>query len=308
MLKDIKIFFNGAVYGMTLIVPGVSATILAVIIGFYKELIWTINHFREDCLKNLRYLLVFALGLTGGAVLFSSIIIHLLEKFSFPVMLFFIGLLAGIVPLIAAKAFLAKHPANGGDQRIIHIIMLRISLSIFSMIGLIFLSRAVNVNTANPAEAIGAVNLSMILYIFIAGILNGATLVIPGLSGALLLLIMGLYPLVIYAISSVGIFFGDITNLVLLRSICLVLLPFGIGALFGCLAMARLMEKLMRDFNEAVHAVILGLILGSIAAIFLDPMIYQSGVSPVLVIIGVITFCAGCVIALLLGRKQATAK
>jgi putative membrane protein len=287
MLKDIRIFLNGLVYGITLIVPGVSATIFAIILGFYDELLDAMNHFKEDYRKNARYLVIFLLGIAIGAVVFSSIISYLLTHYSLPTMLFFMGLLVGIVPFVFSKA-------KGSAPRIA---LREIVLAVFSMSALYALSRVVNETTINSEDTINAVSAALILYIFLAGIINGATLVIPGLSGAFILLIMGLYPLVIYSISSIGTFFRDISNFPLLRDTCLVLLPFGIGALVGCLCMAKIMEKLMRSFYKSVYAVILGLLLGSVITLFQNPLMYQSDASIILLIVGAVTFCVGCTVA-----------
>jgi len=294
VLKDIRNFLNGSVFGMTLIVPGVSATILAIILGFYSELINTLNHFSENYRKNARYLVVFLLGVATGAVVFSSVIMYLLAYYSFPVMLFFMGLLAGTVPLISSKA---KGQASKIAPR-------EIVLASVSFLTLTVLSIAVNAASVNPEYAIGAMSVPLVLFVLLGGIINGATLVIPGLSGAFILLVMGLYPLIIYSISSIGYYVTNVGNLLLLRDIAIVLLPYGLGALIGCLAMARLMEKLMRDFHESVHAIILGLILGSFAILVKDPLVFQSGASVILFVAGALTFCAGFAAAYILGKKS----
>jgi len=308
MLKDLRNFLNGAVYGLTLIIPGVSASILAIILGFYDELIYTINHFR----KNVRYLSVFLFGVVAGAVIFSFKIIFLLENYSFPTMMFFTGLLAGIIPFVFSKTKSTySEPAIDSEAgspdpkgRKFPAALREIALAVFSAILLPVLSFSASAAVINPADSIGSFSIALILYIFLAGIINGATLVIPGLSGALLLLIMGLYPLIISSISSVGLYIGDITNIYLLRDISLVLLPFGIGGLIGCLGISRLMEKLLRDFCEAVYAVILGLILGSIIVLIQGQIINLSDTSIILLITGIITFCAGFAAAFFLGKRQ----
>ena len=294
MRKDIRNFLNGSIYGMTLIVPGVSATIFAVILGFYDELIGAINHFSKNYRKNARYLSVFALGIAAGAVVFSSVALYLLAEFSFPTMLFFMGLLLGIVPFTASKA---KGTAPKPAPR-------EIALAVVSFAALLALSQIVNTAGMHPADAASAMNAALVFYVFIAGAINGATLVIPGLSGAFILLIMGLYPLIIQSVSSVGYFIGDLSNLLLLQDIAVVLLPFGIGALIGCLGMARLMEKLMRDYHESVYAVILGLVLGSVVTLIWEPMVYQSGTSAAMIISGAPALGAGCAASYVLGKKQ----
>ena len=295
MLKDIRNFFNGSVYGMTLIIPGVSATLFAIILKFYDEMINIINHFRQDYRKNSRYLGVFLLGVAAGTVIFSSIMVYLLENYSFPTMLFFTGLLAGVVPLVAAKA---KGQNPGAAPR-------KIVLMLFSLAALIALSRAMTGTVVNPADAMDSMSFYLVLYVIAAGIINGATLVIPGLSGAFILLIMGLYPLIIYAVSYIGYFFLDMGNVLLLRNSAIVLLPFGAGALAGFFVMAKLMEKLLRDFHEDVYSVILGLILGSVITILKDLLSTAQGDTPVLFLAaGAVMFCAGCAASYILGKRH----
>ena len=293
LLKDAKNFLNGSVYGVTLIIPGVSGTIFAIMLGFYEELLYTVNHFRENYRKNIRYLAVFLLGVAAGAVTFSSLILFLLEYHPFPTILFFTGLLAGTIPLVATKA-------KGSAQRIMP---REIFLSAFFLTALVALSLIVTADTIYPTDALNAMTVGLALFVFFAGIINGATLVIPGLSGSFLLLIMGLYPLIIYSISSIGSFFGEPGNFLLLRNISMILLPYGIGALVGCLGMARIMEKLMRNFHVSVYAAILGLLLGSLFILTRDHLL--GGSIPIAVlVIGIALFCIGCVLSYILGKKH----
>ena len=287
MLKDIRNIFNGIIYGATLIVPGVSATIFAIMLGFYDQLIGTINHFREDFRKNIRYLAAFLLGVAVGAVLFSSVVLYFLEKYPLQIMALFMGLLTGTIPLIASKADMIKRKLP----------VRKVLLTVLFLSALLAISRFASVHETDSVQANHAIDLLLILYILLAGIINGATLVIPGLSGAFLLLIMGIYPLVIGSISSIGIYIGNPGDLSLLAEICMILLPFGIGGVIGLLCMARLMEKLIRDHFHAVYAVILGLVLGSLVIITIDfilPEIEQPIVSAV---VSVILFIAGCLTA-----------
>jgi putative membrane protein len=251
------------------------------------------NHFREDYRKNVRYFAVFLLGIAAGAVVFSSVILYLLGNHSLPTMLFFIGLLLGIVPFVALEA---RGPERKVAPR-------EVALAALSLVALFALSRIAPAAIEDPADTVSAMNVALVLYVLFAGILNGATLVIPGLSGAFLLLIMGLYPLVIYSISSIGVYISNPGNFPLLWDICLVMLPFGIGGVAGCLGMARLMEKLMRDFHRSVYAVILGLTLGSVVTLLQDPIVYQSGTSAASIAAGAAAFCAGFATAFILGKR-----
>jgi len=299
MLKDLRNIMNGAVYGATLIVPGVSATIFAIMLGFYDELIGTVNHFKEDYRKNIRYIVAFLLGIALGAVIFSTVVLYFLENYQFQTMLLFMGLLAGIIPLIASKAKLIRKETSSGSK----IPLREILLAVLFMSALIAISRFSSTTETDPTYASSTMNIWLFLYVLLAGIINGATLVIPGLSGAFLLLIMGIYPLVIGSISSVGTYIVDPGNLALLTELAIVLIPFGIGGVVGLLLMARLMEKLMRSYYEAVYASILGLVIGSVITLFLDFVIADSGLSAASIAIGIVLFCIGFIAAYILGKR-----
>jgi len=294
MLKDIKNFLHGCVFGMTLIVPGVSATVLAIMLGFYEELMGTINGFNKNRGKNTRYMAVFLLGVAAGAVAFSAVIMLLLNLFSLPLMLFFVGLLVGTVPQIAVKA-------RGSSPKIAP---REIVLAAIAVLALAAISFGMQTESIDPAAAVSKMSLPLVLYIVLAGALNGATLVIPGLSGALFLLVMGLYQLIVFSISSIAPYLADPGNLFLLRDIAVVLLPYGLGALFGCLAMAKLMQKLMQHHKKSVYAVITGFIIGSVITMVNDPYVYEGGTSPGMIAAGILTLCCGFFVAYFLGKRH----
>ena len=299
MFYHLRNLFNGVVFGCMLLVPGISATVFAVLLGFYDDVLWSINHFREDVRRYGKYLGIFLLGVIVGSVAFSSLILYLLYHYSFPTMMFFIGSLIGTVPLIYSKTWGLKNVARRlglGDGN------LEIDLIMVAFVALILLSRGALFAEVDPADVLNNMTIFMVVYVFIAGVINGATLVIPGLSGALILLLMGIYPLIIYSVSGVGGMF--IGRLEIATTVGVVLIPFGIGALIGNLSMARVMEKLMQKYSKSVYAVILGFLLASVVSLLFNPIVYQSGVATVSLVFGLFMFVVGFVIAFMIGKRS----
>ena len=294
MLKVIRNFFNGLAFGITETIPGVSGGTIAIILGFYFELIETINHFTDNIRKRLRFLAPLIIGIAAGIVLFSSIINFLLANYSFPTMLFFIGLIAGIIPHIYSKA-------RGGDKSLAFKDILLIAIPFLFLVTISFLKGA---SVTNPAEAINNIDISYMVFIFFAGIIAAAALVIPGISGSFVLLLLGIYPLAIYSVSSIRFLLADLSNTVLMLSICKVLLPLAIGVIIGGLAMVRLIEKLLENYSKVVYSVILGLLLGSVCVLCKDPITYRSGISFIIVVIGILTFVFGAFFSYKLGKKR----
>jgi putative membrane protein len=142
------------------------------------------------------------------------------------------------------------------------------------------------------------------IFIFFAGLLAAAALIIPGISGSFVLLLLGIYPLVIYSLSTIRLFLADVTNTPLLLDICKVMGPLALGIIIGGLSMARLIEKLLINYHRTVYSIILGLLAGSICVLFMDPIVYKSGISAIIIAIGVVMFALGCVLSFILGKKR----
>ena len=294
MLKIIRNFANGLVFGVIQTVPSISGGTIAIILGFYFDLIRAINHFREDYKKHLQFLVPLALGTAFGILLFSSVVNFLLEHHSFPIMLFFMGLIAGIIPHIFSKV-----REDGRKLGIREILLIILPLPV-----LLLMTTLRGESVTDPAEVIATINVPFMLFIFFAGILAAAALVIPGVSGSFLLLLLDIYPLVIFSVSSLRFLLTDITNTELMLDILKVLGPLALGIIVGGLSMIRLIEKLLEKHQKPVYSVILGLMLASLVVLFFEPMVYRSGISPLIIVIGIVTFSLGCVASFNLGKKR----
>ena len=294
MLKLLRNFLNGLAFGITEIIPGVSAGTIAIILGFYFELIHTINHFTEDLKKSLKLAIPLVLGIIAGMILFSSLINFLLTNYSFPTMLFFIGLITGIIPHIFSKV---KEPEEPWKLRGILLVLIPFGF-------LLAISFLRGVSIPNPEEAIRSMSIPFMVFIFFSGILAAAALVIPGVSGSFVLLLLGIYPLAIYSVSSIRLLLLDITNIPLILDICKVLGPLGIGVIIGGLSMVRLIEKLLSNYSPILYSIILGLLSGSVIILFKNPIVYRSGITLGIVLLGIVTFALGSVTSYKLGQKR----
>jgi putative membrane protein len=290
----IRNFLNGLAFGVTETVPGVSGSTIAIILGFYDELIETVNHFTENVRKYMAFLLPLLLGVATGLVAFSSIVTYLLANHSFPTMAFFIGLIIGIIPLIYTRA-------RDGDRQIKHG---QIPLILAPIILLVVIANVKGVSVVNPAEIIPAIDPPYMAFILLAGIIAAAALVIPSVSGSFMLLLLGIYPLVTYSVASLRFLLTDITNMGLWWDILKVLLPLGIGIVIGGLAMARLIERLLKNHYKTVYSIILGLLIGSVYTLFKEPIMFQSGLSAGVIALGIFTCVLGCAASFTLGRKK----
>lgn len=294
MIKIIKNFIQGVAFGITGTVPAVSGGTIAIILGFYNETIEAVNHFKKDRRKYIKFLLPLLLGIIFGLILFSSIIHYLLTNYSFPTMTFFTGLIVGTIPSIYIKV-----KVQGRKFKLKEIIIILIPILV-----LLLLSNLRPVSILNPTEVISNIDIPYMFFILFAGIITGVALVVPGLSGSHMQLLLGIYPLVAYSVSSIRFLFSDIASVSLLLDITKVLAPLLSGLIIGGLLMARLIEKFLKKYYKTTYLIILGLLLGSVYALFKEPIVYQSGISAVIIITGIITFILGCLISFYFSRKN----
>ena len=296
MKKLIRNFINGVAFGITETVPGVSAGTIAIILGFYAELIGAVNNFGKEPKKSLKLLVPLLIGAAAGMLTFGSISSYLLHNHSFPTMTFFIGLIMGIIPIIYSKVKPQGRMFNLKEAALILIpvILLFVISNIKNALG----------GGENAADAAKNIDGFYMLFIFFSGILAAAALIIPGISGSFVLLLLGVYPIVIDSLASVRLWFADIANGGLFLNILKVLGPLAAGIIIGGLSMARLIEKLLRNHYKTVYLIILGLVAGSVYALFSDPIIYQSGISVPIALTGLPTILAGAAISYTLGKKR----
>jgi len=295
MLTYIKNFFNGMAFGITETIPGVSGGTIAIIQGFYDKLISHINNFRKDFKNSLKFLIPIGLGAVTGLMAFATLINFLLEKYSFPTMSFFIGLIMGIIPLIFWKV---RQPGRMFKLSEIVLVVVPIAL-------LVVMSHLNTISVTDPDKVIREMGFPFMLFIFFVGIVAAMALVIPGVSGSFVMLLMGIYPLVTHSVASIKDYLTNMKDIEMLLNICKVLVPLAIGVIIGGLAMVRLIERLLKNHHQVVYLIILGLLIGSVYSLFNNSeVVFKSETSPLIIGIGIATLLLGCTASFFLGKKK----
>ena len=280
----IKSFLKGMVIGIANIIPGVSGGTMMVAMGIYDKLIHCITHLFSEFKKSVLFLLPIAIGM-GVAVIASAFGLELLfEKFPIQTNLLFIGLIVGGLPAIWKNV-------KGNSIKIGHILA-----------GLAFFALVVGMAVMGETEG-NAVDLSFslvnVLKLVGVGIIASATMVIPGVSGSMVLLLMGYYNPILSAITdfiSAALSF-DMNGILQGFGI---LIPFGIGVVVGIFAIAKLVEIIFEKCPLYAYWAIIGLIVASPIAII--AMGTFPAITVVSAITGVLALAVGIVIAMKLGE------
>ena len=260
MLKSLFVIFKGFFIGGTMMVPGVSGGSMAMLLGIYDRLISSIASFRKSPKKNAIFLIKFCIGALLGITLFSRfIIVPLLEAFPLPVSYFFLGAVAGGIPLIYKTAGVKRFGFNAVAYPIIGII-------------LVLLIGILPEGLFTPTESFSPLN--VVLQIF-GGIIIAAALILPGISVSQMLLMLGLFSPLLAAMESVS---GIIS-----------FIPLAVGVLFGSLLSAKFMEKAIQKFPQPTYLIVFGFLLGSLGELFPG---LPTGVNiPICILTFILGFC-----------------
>ena len=279
----IKNVLKGVIIGLASIIPGVSGGTLAVSMGIYDRIIHCINHLFRDFKNNVLFLLPIAIGM-GIAVVFSAIgIDYLFEAFPLQTNLLFVGLILGSLPPMYNKV-------KGGSIRVGHILSAVLFFALIAGLACF--------NDYQGKEVVLIPGVVESIKLFAIGVLASATMVIPGVSGSMLLLLLGYYNPILDSIKSFVMAVIKLDIAAAFNEVYL-LVPFGIGLVIGIFAIAKLIEIVFEKFPIHAYWAIIGLILASPVAILVVASI--SKVTIIGILTGILTFACGIVISTKLG-------
>lgn len=236
------ITLKGLAMGAADVVPGVSGGTIAFISGIYEELIDSINKINPTALKLLKnegisaawryvngnFLLALLTGIAISVLSLAKLLKWLLEHHPVLLWSFFFGLVLASVILVARQIKKWK---------------------VMTVVG--FILGAVvawYITTLPPMQ-----DTSNTLFLLLAGALAICAMILPGISGAFILVLLGAYETVLEAVNEKD-----------LKTIAII----GIGAVFGLLSFSRLLKYLFNHYKNATLAVLTGFIFGSLNKIW----------------------------------------
>jgi putative membrane protein len=284
MKEFIANILRGMVIGISNVIPGVSGGTMMVSMGIYDKLILVLTHFIKRMKEAVALLVPIVIGMLLSIAIFAKIFSEILfPKFPLQTNLFFIGLIIGGLPVIYKRV-------KGNTIRlpqIIAFIVLFVVVVGFALVG----------------EGSGSsvdVNFSVgnILKLFGVGVIAAATMVIPGVSGSMVMMILGYYNTIIDTINA---FVNALKafDIGAMLNTFIVLIPFGIGVVVGIVAVAKLIEFLLEKYPLITYWAIIGLIAASPFAILI--MMDVATVGVVEIISGLVLLVLGFFISMKLG-------
>ena len=241
-LQYIIIALKGMAMGAADVVPGVSGGTIAFISGIYEELITAINNINLDLLKvwrkegfktmwqqlNGNFLLALFAGIGISVLSLAKFLSWLLENHPVLLWSFFFGL------VVASIYFVGKAIEKWS---IATVLMLVVGTAV-----------AYYITTLPPIE-----NTASLPFLFLSGALAVCAMILPGISGAFILVLLGSYKTALDAVHE-----KDLSLIATLAA----------GAVFGLLSFARLLKWMFKHYKNLTLALLTGFILGSLNKIW----------------------------------------
>lgn len=236
------IFIRGVFMGSADIVPGVSGGTIALITGIYGHLVEAISNIKFGFIKPLihgdlkgfwntlldeidfKFFIPLILGIGVAFLTLAKVVTYCMDNHTALTFSFFLGL------IIASAVILFRK-----------IEKINIKHVIAAIVGLILTYIFVSLNPIAGEHSL--------IVIFISGMIAICAMILPGISGSFLLLLLGQYEYMLNALHQLH--FSDI-------------IAFVVGALIGILGFSKILNFLLKNYEEITMAFLIGVMLGSL--------------------------------------------
>ena len=233
------LFFKGVFMGIADAMPGISGGTIALLVGIYEELVNTISRLNLRIISEFKirdfnsfwkkingnFLITLILGISISLISFVKVSASLLENYPLFVWSFFLGLIFATIYVIF---------------KLINKWYLTNFIILFFCI---FFSVYISSFTVDVTNEIS------LPYIFISGIIASSAMILPGISGSLVLVILGVYTYMIKSLDNLEL---------------VVIFTFLSGSLIGLLSFSKILKYLFKNYRDLTYTIMLGLVIGSI--------------------------------------------
>ena len=255
-MKSLFGFLKGIIVGIGGIAPGLSGSVMLIVLGLYEKTIAAIGEIFKNFKKSICFLVPLLLGFGVGILLFSKLVDFMLNTYEFHTRYLFLGLVLGTVPL-----FYKQVKKNGFSNKYY------IAISISAIIGVMLFSFNKNLF---PTVTDPGILQSAWLGVAVAG-----SSIIPGVDSAVILSALGLYELYVSSIAQLNI---------------QVLIPAAIGLVVGALLISIFMNFLIKRFYTMTFSIVFGLFCSIIPRVLTPECVitttFDGVVAAILVVIG----------------------
>lgn len=236
------LYAKGVAMGAADVVPGVSGGTIAFISGIYDELVDSLKRLNPGALKvlfadgpaafwariNGSFLTILFAGVLTSVVSLARVVRFALENHPLYIWSFFFGL------ILASALYIMRRQPHWGPRQ---------------LLGLTAGAAAAALCAFASPQTLAATPVA----VFFAGMLAICAMILPGISGSFILLLIGIYPAIISAISDFQLS---------------ILVVFAAGAALGLMAFSHVLSWLLHHHRATTLSVLIGFLWGSLAVVW----------------------------------------
>lgn len=252
---------KGVLIGTANILPGISGGTLAISMGVYEQILHALTHLHNETKKSLSTLFPYILGITGGIAGLSFIMEYLFEAWPLQTNMAFMGLIFGGLPAVFAQIRAPRQEDRSPRSLSALAAAFFLTLVITTALSLM--------KAEHGPEVTLALGFFPSALLFFIGIMSAGTMIVPGISGTMILMMIGYYKPLLSAINHtlLSLILADFPTML---SQAILLFPFALGLTAGFYLFARLMETLFARFARVTYCAVLGLVFSSPIGILAD--------------------------------------
>lgn len=260
---------KGVVIGIANILPGISGGMLAITMGVYDKIIHAVNRLFKEPAESIKTLFPYGVGAVAGIVCLSLVFEYLFGTFPLQTKLAFIGLIGGGLPSLFKRAGSGTEEERKRGIAITCVTALVvIAISVAGGMSLSHGSHSAAAAAKTGAEYLSSGRFWIISMVGV-GILAAGTMVVPGVSGSMIMMMIGVYEPILQTTNNC-IRAAAAFDFPVLLSNGLVLLPYFLGMGAGIFVFAGVVEHLLVHYERQMYRVIIGLVFSSPVVILWD--------------------------------------
>lgn len=227
----------GFCLGISVFAPGISGSIMAIIMGIYDKLLDITSNPFKNFKNNFKFLLPLGIGALISLVLFILMFSYLFETYEKAVFMLFIGLIVGNLPMVYKEARKNKF-------KWYYLLGTAAAITVAFVVGIM-------------SESVGETQVAgentNLIYIALSGVLSGFASLIPGMSVSMILIVMGVYDFLIDSAKSLDIITIGVV---------------GVAFVLSMIMSSRLIKYVFSKFSGMAHYMVMGFLIGSVSGIF----------------------------------------
>lgn len=247
---------KGLAIGVAFIIPGVSGGTMAVLLNLYDKIINSINNLTKKFFESFKILLPIALGAVLAILICWYPFKLAFEHIMIVMVTLFAGFILGGMPGIFDEV-------KGVKVKPVHIVAMIISIIFAVGLGVLSVLFELNIQSLYDSRPWW-----LYILVLLAGVISSFALVMPGISGSMILIVLGFYTPTLNLIDNFLAWTDVWASISILATLA-------VGVVIGVLLASKIIAFFLNRFRTGTFYAIIGIIIGSLIAIYYNYEIYD---------------------------------